>query len=480
MAELLLVACLKAYNLVENLLEDFEFEVQVPDLLYHNTAQEVNGTWFYNAHESEQSTSKRKSTSRRMAYDVLDDIWLKCVESGILISISEAEEKLRVEGAWNGVLELNLEEWKVPMLREEVAKQSGYSDGPQMINLTSSSKVLKDVDGTEKLSQLGLRNNCKVMATKISVDQGKLKQEFLAKEERYFNLELENQRWETVKLGSIQTSQVYRLVFAFFDYNDQLTCGDRGIEAATVGSERGKALIPSEWRNDDRIDEMLSCNGPMSHLVRYSGWMNAECSGSKSIKRSCSGSKSTQGHISVVDPLQSGGCLAQGSSSVTKSKDLSTYTLVGETARSEKKAYGSYNDHARLISFSVRIEKQNLEGCGARSSIDNDRNGKAVDGPLLWKALIMRRLSDLLYASEYNKDAKKCCDEVVDRLKEELGSFIGPTNNDEECVDNDGAIKNPVVKKKKIGPRNERPKSIIEKACNKVRGRKNNARIVAN
>ncbi|CAI9094646.1 OLC1v1030421C1 [Oldenlandia corymbosa var. corymbosa] len=85
-------------------------------------------------------------------------------------------------------LELNLEEWKVPMLREEVAKQSGCSDGPQMINLTSSGKVLKDVDGTEKLSQLGLRNNCKVMATKISVDQGKLKQECLAEEERWFYL----------------------------------------------------------------------------------------------------------------------------------------------------------------------------------------------------------------------------------------------------------------------------------------------------
>ncbi|CAI9105591.1 OLC1v1004540C1 [Oldenlandia corymbosa var. corymbosa] len=106
------------------------------------------------------------------------------LDCGKLVSISEAEEKLRVEGAWTGVLELNLEEWKVPMLREEVAKQSGCSNGPQMINLTSSGKVLKDVDGTEKLSQLGLRNNCKVMATKISVDQGKLKQEFFAKEER--------------------------------------------------------------------------------------------------------------------------------------------------------------------------------------------------------------------------------------------------------------------------------------------------------
>ncbi|MCD7449666.1 mRNA-decapping enzyme 1B [Datura stramonium] len=40
-------------NMVEDLLGDFEFEVQVPYLLYRNAAQEVNGIWFYNAHEIE-------------------------------------------------------------------------------------------------------------------------------------------------------------------------------------------------------------------------------------------------------------------------------------------------------------------------------------------------------------------------------------------------------------------------------------------
>ncbi|KAH9659797.1 mRNA-decapping enzyme-like protein [Citrus sinensis] len=42
------------YNLVENLLGDFEFEVQVPYLLYRNASQEVNGIWFYNARECEE------------------------------------------------------------------------------------------------------------------------------------------------------------------------------------------------------------------------------------------------------------------------------------------------------------------------------------------------------------------------------------------------------------------------------------------
>ncbi|GAB2235928.1 hypothetical protein Drorol1_Dr00026373 [Drosera rotundifolia] len=41
-------------NLVENLLGDFEFEVQVPYLLYRNATQQVNGIWFYNSHECEE------------------------------------------------------------------------------------------------------------------------------------------------------------------------------------------------------------------------------------------------------------------------------------------------------------------------------------------------------------------------------------------------------------------------------------------
>ncbi|KAH9699669.1 mRNA-decapping enzyme-like protein [Citrus sinensis] len=41
-------------NLVENLLGDFEFEVQVPYLLYRNASQEVNGIWFDNARECEE------------------------------------------------------------------------------------------------------------------------------------------------------------------------------------------------------------------------------------------------------------------------------------------------------------------------------------------------------------------------------------------------------------------------------------------
>lgn len=45
--------CIKE-NLVENLLGDFEYEVQVPYLLYRNASQEANGIWFHNARECEE------------------------------------------------------------------------------------------------------------------------------------------------------------------------------------------------------------------------------------------------------------------------------------------------------------------------------------------------------------------------------------------------------------------------------------------
>ncbi|KAL2479526.1 ubiquitin-associated (UBA)/TS-N domain-containing protein [Abeliophyllum distichum] len=136
--------------------------------------------------------------------------------------------KLRIGGAWSGVLEVELDEWTVATLREEVAKKSGLV-GPHCINLICAGRVLRDGDGTEKLSQLGVKNNAKILASKVSTDQegNSLKEEFLAEEERSkrlsrlkaaatslasrhadgslpvedFNLELENQSGEKVQLG---------------------------------------------------------------------------------------------------------------------------------------------------------------------------------------------------------------------------------------------------------------------------------------
>ncbi|XP_062197577.1 mRNA-decapping enzyme-like protein [Phragmites australis] len=44
-------------NLVEDLLSDFEYELQPPYLLYRNASQEVNGIWFYNQHECDAVAS---------------------------------------------------------------------------------------------------------------------------------------------------------------------------------------------------------------------------------------------------------------------------------------------------------------------------------------------------------------------------------------------------------------------------------------
>ncbi|CAN4099010.1 unnamed protein product [Withania somnifera] len=46
--------CRNTDNLVEDLLGDFEYEIQLPYLLYRNASQEVNGIWFYNQRECEE------------------------------------------------------------------------------------------------------------------------------------------------------------------------------------------------------------------------------------------------------------------------------------------------------------------------------------------------------------------------------------------------------------------------------------------
>lgn len=91
--------------------------------------------------------------------------------------------KLKIAGTWAGVLEVELEVWTIPMLREEVAKRSNC--GPDTINLICAGRVLKDGDGNEKLSQLGIKNNAKILATRLCAQEGKsFREESMAEEER--------------------------------------------------------------------------------------------------------------------------------------------------------------------------------------------------------------------------------------------------------------------------------------------------------
>ncbi|KAK4355231.1 hypothetical protein RND71_024202 [Anisodus tanguticus] len=75
------------------------------------------------------------------------------------------------------------------MLREEVAKILGHDEGPEIIYLIWAGKLLKDGDRIEKLSQLSVRNNAKILASRVNVDEDKfVKEESLAKEERSTSL----------------------------------------------------------------------------------------------------------------------------------------------------------------------------------------------------------------------------------------------------------------------------------------------------
>lgn len=142
--------------------------------------------------------------------------------------------KLKIAGAWSGVLEVDLREWTVMMLREEIAKRSGSSLAPNSINLICGGKVMKDEENQSqpKLSELGfIKNNSKILASRISVSDNveeDPRTSFKKEEERAttlarikdaavslarrhadgslpvenFNIELENQNGETFQLGS--------------------------------------------------------------------------------------------------------------------------------------------------------------------------------------------------------------------------------------------------------------------------------------
>ncbi|XP_050214641.1 uncharacterized protein LOC126665776 [Mercurialis annua] len=98
-------------------------------------------------------------------------------------SSSSSMAKLKIAGIWAGVIELELENWTVFMLKQEVSKRSNMTT--DSINLICAGKVLKDGDGTQKLSQLGIKNNSKILASRVCIEEGKsLKQELMADEER--------------------------------------------------------------------------------------------------------------------------------------------------------------------------------------------------------------------------------------------------------------------------------------------------------
>ncbi|KAM1396924.1 hypothetical protein ACFX2I_014564 [Malus domestica] len=69
------------------------------------------------------------------------------------------------------------------MLRDEVAKRSNCD--PNLINLICAGRVLKDGCGDEKLAQVGIKNNTKILASRVCTEEGKsLNEELMAEGER--------------------------------------------------------------------------------------------------------------------------------------------------------------------------------------------------------------------------------------------------------------------------------------------------------
>ncbi|CAL9102521.1 unnamed protein product [Musa textilis] len=87
------------------------------------------------------------------------------------ISLAAAVSNVRISGAWSGVIEVQLEAWTLPMLRQEVARRAAASS--DCVNLICGGKFLRDDDPAKPLSQLGFRNNSKVLATVVQGDRGK-------------------------------------------------------------------------------------------------------------------------------------------------------------------------------------------------------------------------------------------------------------------------------------------------------------------
>ncbi|KAM7265759.1 hypothetical protein ACFE04_003442 [Oxalis oulophora] len=174
--------------------------------------------------------------------------------------------KLKVAGTWSGVLEpIDLENWTVAMLRKEVADRSNTN--PDSIKLICGGRVLKDGDGSEKLTKLGVKNNAKILSSRVAADEGKaLYDQMLAEEERSsritrlkaaaeavakrntdgslpisdFNLELENQSGETVELGSETDQQALMMGLMFHENGKALIKKQKfkdALEVLLMGEE---------------------------------------------------------------------------------------------------------------------------------------------------------------------------------------------------------------------------------------------------
>ncbi|GKA25647.1 NEDD8 ultimate buster 1 [Tanacetum coccineum] len=171
--------------------------------------------------------------------------------------------KLKIAGAWSGILEADLNEWTIPFLKQQILSKIDNNCSNDSINLICAGKLLKDDDQSKKLVEFGVKNNSKILVTRVSPDHGK---ELVAEEEKTnrlqrlkaaatslatrhadgslpledFNLELENQSGEKVQLGSENDQRALMMGLMFHGKAKQLVkkkMYEDAVEVLAMGEE---------------------------------------------------------------------------------------------------------------------------------------------------------------------------------------------------------------------------------------------------
>ncbi|KAJ0241791.1 Uncharacterized protein HA466_0211580 [Hirschfeldia incana] len=140
--------------------------------------------------------------------------------------------KLKVAGTWGGILEVELENWTLTMLRDEVAKRSGLD--PKSIKLICAGKILKnDGDDTKTLAQLGIKENSKILSSRgAAPDEGKA---IIAEEER-------SRRLSRLKAAATALSKRHADgSLPMEDYNIELE--DQGGQQVKFGTETDQSAV---------------------------------------------------------------------------------------------------------------------------------------------------------------------------------------------------------------------------------------------
>ena len=93
------------------------------------------------------------------------------MEAASSSSSNPPSTKLKVSGLWSRVIEVDLEEWTVPMLRAELAKSSQCPS--ENLKVICADKILKHEFANKKLRDVGLRANSRILISRVDVDQAK-------------------------------------------------------------------------------------------------------------------------------------------------------------------------------------------------------------------------------------------------------------------------------------------------------------------